>query len=202
MRWFKRKRREQKTSTLPLNHAVINRRHMRPPITVISPLARDRAIYHEMMDELTSGRVTPRGHFSEGYVDSDVRTFSATYTTMDLPARFHAHGVKYIFEFEGIAVRPANGGYGPDPFDKGSDGLFHEMMFAFEDALTLTTEHGLHPDWYLGEDGWPPLDRYFFGGSRAAETGFIVYSHSDGEEFMGHLPGMLIGFVDVEEVLL
>ena len=175
--------------------AIINRRNVRPqsnPRDLRSPAERDRARYNEMIGELSLGQIPPGGFsfFSDDMVGSDVRPLNATVKLGG-----------WVFDFEGSAISPPNGGYGPDPFDSASeDGLLYTMVKHLRDDIPTDSEAEAagYPDWYLNEDGWPPLERHFSNGY-TWDSGFIFFQVGDGEEFMGYLPNMLLGFLDISE---
>ncbi len=206
MRWFKRRfldqnRKRYNPSDYPMVFvphrypAIINRRKVRPQSNPrdLRPLAeRDRDLYHEMIGELSLSQLPPGGfsHFSDDMFGSDVRPLNAT---LKLGS--------WVFNFKGSAIRPPNGGYGPNPFDSASeDGLFYTMVKQLRDDIPtdFETEAAGYHDWYLNEDGWPPLERHFSNG-HTWDSGFIIFQVGDGEEFMGYFPSMLIGFLDISK---
>jgi len=180
---------------VPHNYpAIINRRHIQPQSNLpdLRSPGRDRALYNEMIGELSLSQLPPGGfrHFSDDMLGSVVRPLNAT---LELGG--------WVFDFEGSAIRPPNGGYGPDPFDSASeDGLFHTMVEHLRDDIPTDSEAEAagYPDWYLYEDGWPPLERHFSNGN-TWDSGFIIFQVNDGAEHMGYFPSILIGFLDIRE---
>lgn len=196
---LRKERGEQNTPKKRFNPAyypaIINRRYIQSqsnPRDLRSPVERDRALYNEMIEELSLPQLPPGGfrNFSDEMLGSVVRPLNAT---LELGG--------WVFDFEGSAIRPPNGGYGPDPFDPTSeDGLFYTMVKHLRDDIPTDSEAEAagYPDWYLNEDGWPPLERHFSNGN-TWDSGFIIYQVSGGEEHMGYFPSILIGFLDIKE---